>query len=227
MTLRSNGRVAGFAFLVYIAAGLSAMFLARGATQGADAAAKLSSMAQHAGALRLALLLDLLGSLCALVLAVTLYAIARDADPDVALLAAVCRIGEGVAGVLSLERGASRLWLATESGALDPAAANALQAVLVKLPTHDMPIGATLFSIGSLLFAWLYVRGRIVPASLAWLGVLASALTVAVLPLQLVGLAASPLTDVIWIPMLVFEVWLALYLIVKGPRAAERERQTA
>jgi hypothetical protein len=222
MTLRTNGRLAGFAFLLYIAVSLAGMFLARGASQGADPAAKLASMAQHAGALRLALLFDLVGSLCALVLAVTLHAITRDVDADLALLAAVCRIAEGVTGVLSLERAASRLWLATEAGSLGPGASTALGAVLVTLPGHDMPLGATLFSLGSLLFAWLFVRGRIVPGALAWLGVAASALTVVVVPLQLVGLARGPLTDFIWLPMLVFEVWLAFFLIVKGPAPVAR-----
>ncbi|MGE5413897.1 MAG: DUF4386 domain-containing protein [Syntrophomonadaceae bacterium] len=222
MTLRNDGRLAGFAFLLYIGVSLAGMFLTRGASQGADAAARLASMAQHAGALRLALLFDLVGSLCALVLAVTLYAITRDVDGDLALLAAVCRIAEGVTGALSLERGASRLWLAAEAGTLDPGASSALGAVLVTLPGHDMPIGATLFSLGSLLFAGLFVRGRIVPAALGWLGVAASVLTVGVVPLQLVGIAHSPLTDFIWLPMLVFEVWLAFFLIVKGPSPAAR-----
>jgi hypothetical protein len=34
-------------------------------------------------------------------------------------------------------------------------------------------------------------------------------------------------TDAIWIPMLVFEVWLALYLIAKGPRVAARSGPAA
>ena len=220
MTLRTNGRVAGFAFLSYIAVSLSGMFLAGAASRGDGVAARLANMARHAGSLRLALLFDLVGCFCALVLAVTLWAITREVDRDLALLAAACRFGEGVTGALSLPRGAGRLWLATEAGALDPATSNALAAVLLNLPSWSMEIGGILFSVGSLIFAWLLRRGRIVPASLAGLGVLASILTVVILPLQLVGLAGRPVTDLMWLPMLVFEVWLALFLIVKGPRAA-------
>ena len=104
MTRRSNARVAGFAFLVYIAAAFGGMILEGKASGGEGPAAKLASIAQHAGAMRLAILLHLVGCFCALVLAVTLYAITRDRDQDVALLAMACRIAEGVIGALSLPR---------------------------------------------------------------------------------------------------------------------------
>jgi hypothetical protein len=220
MTLRNNGRVAGFAFLIYIAVSLAGMFLAGSASRGDGAAAKLAHMAQHAGALRLALLFDLVGCFCALVLAATLWSITRGVDRDLAFLAALCRFGEGVTGALSLPRGAGRLWLATHAGALDPAASGVLSAVLLNLPSWSMEVGATLFSVGSLLFAWLFLRGRIVPAALAGLGVFASLVTAVGLPLQLVGLLGRPVTDGMWVPMLVYEVWLAVWLIAKGPRAA-------
>jgi len=215
MTLRANARVAGYAFLVYIAVGLSALFLQRGATGGENTAAMLASVAQHAGALRLALLLDMVACFCALVLAVTLYAITRDQDRDLAMLVAVFRVAEGVVGAVGLERSAARLWLGTTAHRPDPAATDALAAYLLKL--HESPdVGATFFAVGSTIFAWLLLRGRIVPAPLAWIGLAGSILAVVVLPLNLVGLAGSPLTDVMWLPLLVFEVWLALRFILKG-----------
>ncbi len=51
---------------------------------------------------------------------------------------------------------------------------------------------AIYFSVGSLLFSWLLLRGRMIPVVLAWLGVLASALLVVILPLQLAGLFGGP-----------------------------------
>src|SRR5829696_5966273 len=53
---------------------------------------------------------------------------------------------------------------------------------------------AIFFAVGSTLFCWLLLRGRLIPAALAWLGVLASVLLVVVLPLQLAGVLHSPLT---------------------------------
>jgi len=78
------------------------------------------------------------------------------------------------------------------------------------------------FALGSLLFCVLLLRGRVIPVGLAWLGVIASALLVAVLPLQLAGLLGGSMswgasvTWLVWLPMLVFEVTLALWFIVKG-----------
>jgi len=223
MTLRNSGRVAGFAFLVYIASAFGGLLLSSHASGGADATAKLANIAAHAGTVRLALLLELLGCFCALVLAVTLHALTRAVDPDLALLAGVCRVAEGVVGAVALERGAGRLWLATGGRAGDPAAADVLATVLMKLPGWSTEVGATLFSVGSLLFAWLFLRGRVVPAALARLGVLASLLTAVCLPLQLVGLVGRPITDFMWLPMLVYEVWLALWLIARGV-STPRER---
>jgi hypothetical protein len=81
---------------------------------------------------------------------------------------------------------------------------------------------AIFFAVGSTLFCWLLLRGRLIPMALAWLGVLASVLLVVVLPLQLAGLFGGPtswsasVTWLVWLPMLVFEVTLALWLLIKG-----------
>lgn len=78
------------------------------------------------------------------------------------------------------------------------------------------------FAIGSLLFCWLLLRGRLIPNFLAQLGVIASVLLVVILPLQLASLFgesmswASSITWLVWLPMLVFEVVLAFWLMFKG-----------
>lgn len=91
---------------------------------------------------------------------------------------------------------------------------------------------AIYFAVGSLFFSWLLLRGRLIPAALAQLGVIASALLVVVLPLQLVGLFggsmswASSVTWLVWLPMLVFEVTLALWLIIKGVNIEQWKNRT-
>ena len=83
------------------------------------------------------------------------------------------------------------------------------------------------FAVGSLLFCLLLLRGRIIPSGLAWLGVIASVLLVVILPLQLAGLFgglmswSGSVAWLVWLPMLVFEVALALWLIVRGVAAPE------
>ena len=227
MTRRTNARVAGFTFLFYIAVAFPGMVLENRASSGEGTAAKLANIALHASDMRLAIVLQLLGCFCALVLAVTLYAITRDEDQDLAMLGMTCRVAEGVIGAVSLPTTVGKLWLATAAGAdaPDPAAANALGALLLKLPGWlGIPISATFFAVGSTLFAYLLLRGRIVPVALAWLGVLASILVVVCLPLELAGFVRGPITPLIWLPMLAFEVSLGLWLLIKGAALPPRRQ---
>jgi hypothetical protein len=90
------------------------------------------------------------------------------------------------------------------------------------LEATAMGESAIFFAVGSTLFCWLLLRGRIIPVALAWFGVVASVLLVVILPLQLAGLFGGTMswsgavTWLVWLPMLVFEVTLALWLLVKG-----------
>ena len=87
---------------------------------------------------------------------------------------------------------------------------------------HDK--SAIFFALGSLLFCWLLLRSRMIPTGLAWLGVIASFLLVVILPLQPAGVLtnigwASLVTWIIWLPMSVFEVTFALWLLIReSPR---------
>ena len=151
MTVRTNARIAGIAYLLYIVAGITSM-----------------GYKPAAGAL------GLVTSLCALALAVTLYALTRGVDADLALLAMACRV--------------------------------------VEATNHQ---GEFFFAVGSTIFCWLLLRGRLIPTALAWLGVLASAFLVIVVPIQH-GNWLSGMTWAIWMPALVFEIAFAVWLLTKG-----------
>jgi hypothetical protein len=219
VTRAGNARLAGAAFLVYIAVGIGQMFIARGATSGDGPAAKLTNIAAYAPQLRLNLVLSLFICLTALTLAVALYGVTRDEDHELAVLALACRCIEGgVAPVISLVATLGLLWLATspDAGTLDAAAIHPLAAFLLKVRGWVPLLSAIFFSLGSTLFCWLLLRGRMIPAPLAWLGVAASLLLVAGLPLQLVEALRGPVTQLMWIPMAAFEVPLGIWLLVRG-----------
>jgi hypothetical protein len=172
MTRTTNARVAGVTFLLYIAAGITMLALS--------------------GRPNVTEVLSLVTSFAALVLGVTLYAITRDQDPDLAMLGLTCRVVEAI-------------------------------------PGNE---GGIFFAVGSTLFSWLLLRGRMIPTALARLGVFASVLLVVILPLQRVKLFGGSLTWfsgvtwLIWLPALVFEVTLAVWFIVKGV-GAPAQRQPA
>ena len=221
MTLKTNSRIAGVTFLLYIAIGIGSMVLS---PDGDGIAAKLEAMAQHDLKVRIGFLLGLLMSFCALVLAVTLHALTREEDSDLAILGMICRAGEGIVGI-SIPVSLSLLWLATSTGAdaPDPRAAHAIAAFVMKIGGWQTLTCAILFAVGSTIFSYLFLRGCMIPVSLAWLGVAASVLLVAGLPLTLAGFLTGPVTQLMWIPMALFEVALALWLIIKGARPARQD----
>ena len=220
MTRTTNARIAGFTYLFYAAIGVCIELLmhqARGVD--GDAAAKLARIRQYATNVRLSILIVLLECFSALVLAVTLYGITRVQDHELAMLALVCRVAEGVLGTLNIPNYLGLLWLAkagVATGAPDVPTTNALGTFLL-MPIPSVPVGSIFFAVGSTIFSWLLLRGRMVPVSIAWLGGFASGLLVVVLPLQLAGFSTGPLTGYYqWLPALVFQIILALWLLIKG-----------
>jgi Domain of unknown function (DUF4386) len=211
-------RLAGVTFIFYMAAGATAVFLTNRATSAAGTAATLALIAEHASDVRVAILLELLECFSALVLAVTLYGITRDENHELAMLALVCRVGEGLLGAIGIPNTMGLLWLATvgaAAGAPDVATANTLGALFL-VPVQGALIGAPFFAVGSMIFSWLLLRGRMVPVLLAWLGVLASVLLVVGIPLQLAGFLKGQMTGYMWLPMIAFQVPLGLWLLIKG-----------
>ncbi|PYO04373.1 MAG: DUF4386 domain-containing protein, partial [Gemmatimonadetes bacterium] len=112
------------------------------------------------------------------------------------------------------------LWLATAAGpnAPDVAAAGALGNFLLRVGEWTTTSSASLFAIGSTLFSYLLLRGRMIPVPLAWLGLVGSALLVVALPLQLAEFLRGPVTQLMWIPVAVFELTLGPWLLIKGVR---------
>jgi hypothetical protein len=223
MTRTTNARIAGLTFLVYIAAGITSIIVSRRATGGAVIAERLAAIAGHATAVGVLVLLGFVQAFSALILGVTLWAITRDEDSDLAMLGLTCRVGEGVIGGLSVPGILAVFSLATSTGTDAPATA-AAQTLATYLLRTDVALPATFFAVGSTLFSWLLLRGRMIPMPLAWLGVIASVLLVVCLPLTLAGFLDGPIVTLMWLPMLAFEVPLGLWLITKGVATPTRVR---
>ena len=226
MTRSTSARLAGSAYFFYMAVGLGNEALMHRATDADGTAAIIARIAEHTTALRLAILLKPCECLAALVLAVALYGITRDEDHELATLGMICRVAEGVFVASFIPTDLGLLWLANVRagvGAPDTATTNALSAFLL------MPggaIGAIFFALGSTIFSYLLLRGRMVPSWLAQWGVFSSVLLVVGLPLQLAGFFTGPLTGYQWVPAIIFAPVLGLWLLVKGV-APLRVRETA
>ena len=219
MTARTTARIAGGAFIVYIAAGLTGMALSARAMQGGDVPARLAAAAANVTELRVSLLLTLTSAFCALVLAATLYGLTRHADRELAVFGLVCRAGEGILGMYSFST-LGVLWLVTSPDALAPAVASSTVTVLLRAAQWKATTCALLFAAGSTAFCVAFLRGAIIPPALARFGIAASVLLVVALPLELAGWVGGTMAFlVMWMPMLVFELWLAGWLILRPPPA--------
>jgi Domain of unknown function (DUF4386) len=219
-------RLAGFTILFYMAAGATAVYLMNRAMDAEGTVATLSRIAAHASDVRVAIVLEILECFSALVLAVTLYGITRDENHELAMLGLTCRVGEGVLGAVGIPRTMGLLWLATTgsgAGVPDVATTNAMGAFFL-VPVPGAMIGAPFFAMGSMIFSYRLLRGRIVPTPLAWLGVLASVLLVISLPLQLAGFFKGPITGYMWLPMIAYHIMLGLRLLIKGVPGLSRRQ---
>jgi len=166
MTLTTNARLAGAAFIAYLAAGIGSM-----------------AVAPNSGLIAVA---NIAQSFCALVLGVTLWAITRDVDRDLATFAMLCRVIEAVPGQ-----------------------------------------GEIYFAVGNTIFCWLLLKGLIIPSLLAWIGFASSFALSGLLIAQAGGLLggrmnwSSPVTWMVWLPVLIFELGAAAVLLSGRIRAPQ------
>jgi len=216
MTRSTNARLAGFGYLSYIVVGILNEVLMYRATSVEGTAAKLARIAEYSTDVRFAMILKLAECFSAFVLAVALYGITRDEDNELAMLGLLCRVAEGVLIASLIPNSQGLLWLASVRAGVDVpdvATTNALGGFLL---APGAAVGAIFFAVGSAIFSYLLLRGRMIPVSLAWWGVLSSALLVIGVPLQVAGFLTGPLAGYQWAPAIVFAPVFALWLLIKG-----------
>jgi hypothetical protein len=216
MRLRTNARIAGATLLLYIATGVASMVL-MSRVEGVGTAARLAAMEQHEFVVRTVVILTLIQAAYAAILGITFYALTRDEDGELAIMAMCCRVAEGVVIVLASIRSVALLSIATGTAAVrDDGTTLAIAGMLMRSGGWSTLAAATCFAAGSLIFSWLLLRSRSIPGLLAWTGVIASGVLVVALPLQLAGFVHGRVTDLMWIPMIFFEVPVAIWLLIKG-----------
>jgi Domain of unknown function (DUF4386) len=217
MTSHAQARIAGVAFLAYIALGLTQLAMTRQVTAGAGgAAATLARYGAYPLIIRGGVLLVLAEAFCAIALGASLYVLTREQDPLLALLAMLCRVCEGVVNAMSATHELGVLRIAT--GAVRAGGLTDATAAAVIGGQSGASISGICFAVGSALFAWLFLQARSIPRWLAWLGVAASMLLVVLLPLQVLGFVRGLAATLGWMPMLVFELTIAGWFIVRGVR---------
>ena len=216
MTQCIEARVAGWAYLGYIVSAMSSSLLFGKATAGGDVTQKLFTLSNMMGTARITVLLDLLGTVCALVLAVMLYRLVKVVDPTLALLAMLFRVGEGLLGSLPQLSKLELMRLATTPvvGPVDSSSYLSLANQMLHRP--DEGFSEFCFVAGGFLFACLFLRGRLIPRWMAWTGVVTIGVQLVLIPLHIAMMVPGWIVNWLWLPILVYEVPLGIWLIVKG-----------
>jgi hypothetical protein len=218
MTRASVARTAGATFLLYIAVKVASAVLFEGSIGSGAAAGRLAAVAAHADDLRIATVLALGNCVCALVLGTLLYFYTRGSHPELSTLVLVCRTGEAVLfGVFALGI-AAVVFIATASTPASRDVDASLVVVIIRSTRHATLVASFFFAIGSAAFAWVLLRARLAPRTLAALGLAGSLVPIVGMPLQIIGALRGFNTGLLWVLMFSFELALGAWLLAAGGR---------
>lgn len=219
-------RLAGILYLAGNVVAAFSEFHARGSLIVPDDAAQTAVNVRASELLfRIGMVGDLVTFSSGLVLVWALYVVLRPVGRDLVLLAAFFRLAEcAVLASITLNDFTALRLLGGASylRALDTQQLQALARLFMGVQADGYRIGLVLFGLGSAVFAWLWYKSCYIPRVLAALGIFAS-LLVAILTLAIMvfpGLG-SMVIPAYYVPVLLFEVSLGLWLLAKGLRAPE------
>ncbi len=191
-----------------------------------DATLTAQNIAASAQLFRLGIISDLATLVCDVTLVAALYVVLKPINRNLALLAAFWRLVECSIAAASIVNELAALRLLGGASSLQTLNTEQLQ-VLVRLfisvDTAGSRVGALLFGLGSTMFCYLWFKSRYIPRALAAWGIFSS-LVPTVIPLTTIvfaGLADIPLRRArTGIPIVIFEIIVGLWLLVKQARPA-------
>jgi hypothetical protein len=230
-TQRIYARVAGFLYLWLIITGLAGT-LAISHIVGSGTfpeTAKRVVASEHL--YRVALSSELIETLSTVLLAFALYVTLKPVDKLLAQIAMYWRLGESFIGGAGMILGFLRLSLYTSPPSLGALGTDQSQA-LIDLTGHAgfaaYNISAIFFSVGSILFSYLFFKSRYIPRILSAFSVFASVIVTIMCFGSLIFPEHAATLQYGWAPMAIAEVttgfWLMLFSVKTQARS---DRQSA
>jgi hypothetical protein len=213
---RYAARLAGAMYLVLIVAVLASSTLLGGS--GSDITKTFRTISDNATGFRIGIAMLVVAAIATVVLATMLRALTKSQDEDLATLALACRVVEAALYAVQIFGALILLSLHREP----TAGARQAGAVVIDVVAWSSNVGAAFFAVGCALFAYLLLKGRLIPVPLAALGVVASLILVVAVPLETAASRSTVVGGflVLWLPMFVFEIATGAWLLVKGGRLA-------
>ena len=233
-TQRIYARVAGFLFLWLIITGLGGMLTVSHIVGSGTFAETAKRVVASERLYRVALSSELMETLSALLLAFALYVTLKPVDELLAQMAMYWRLGESFIGGVGMIFGFVRLGLYTSPqwvGALGADQTQALVALTRHAGSAAYNIGAMCFSIGSILFFYLFFKSRYIPRILSAFGVFASVIVTIICLGSLIFPEHAATLQYGWAPMAIAEVttgfWLMLFAVKSQARSDQQSARPA
>jgi hypothetical protein len=214
---RKYAIIAGVLFIIYTSVDILS-FLFLGPTTATN---YLVSVSENAGLVGTGALLLLVGGVCGIGIAISLYPVLKKFNAGLALGAVSFRISEGVLRFVAVGGYLLLITLSqqfVQAGAPDSSYFQTLGALVYAGNRWGNVLSLLAFSIGALLYYIIFYRTKLVPRWLSGWGLVAAILTMASAALVTVGLIApfSTTQIILNLPILPQEMVLAVWLIVKG-----------
>src|SRR5712692_9146614 len=219
-------RLAGFLFLWLIITGLAGeLTISRIVGSGTFAeTAKRVVASEHL--YRVALSSALIETLSATLLAFALYVTLKPVNKLLAQVAMYWRLGESFIGGAGMIFAFVKLGLYTSPQSPGALGTDQSQA-LVDLTRHAgfaaYNISAIFFSIGSILFCYLFFKSRYIPRILSAFGVFASVVVTVMCFASLIFPERAATLQYGWAPMAIAEVTTGFWLLLKGVNVQPRD----
>src|SRR6266481_372696 len=233
-TQRIYARLAGFLFLWLIITGLAGDLTISYIVGSGTFAEKATRVVASEHLYRVALSSELVETLSAVLLAFALYVTLKPVDKLLAQIALYWRLGEAFLGGAGMIVGFLRLHLYSSSqlvGALGSDQSQALVDLTRSAGFAAYNISAIFFSVGSILFCYLFFKSRYIPRILSAFGVFASVVVTVMCFGSLIFPEHSATLQYGWAPMAIAEVttgfWLMLFAVKTQARSDQQSARPA
>ena len=226
MTQAKAARLAGFLWVLTMATSIFATMycFSRHVVVG-DVTKTAANIIANETTFRVGIATMLLTSLGVIVLIWAFYILLKPVNRELALLAVLFRIGEAIIlCMMPIQQLVTLKYLgnANHLKAFEPDQLNALANISMSTYGSGVYVGFICLGLGSIIFAYLFLKSGYVPSAFAWLGIFASVL----LTLGSFFLIIFPAIRTIvypygMLPMFFYEIGLGFWLWIKGVRLPE------
>ena len=223
MTQQGWARLAGFLFLWLIVTGMTDLVITSRIAGSGGVSAVAPRIAASERLYRVGLTSALIETISATLLGFALYATLKPIDALLAQLGLYFRLGESIIGCLNIAIGFMRLRMYTSlasSHAFTEQQSETLIAWIRHAGNVTLNVGALFFSLGSLIFFYVFYKSPYIPRVLSMIGIFASVVVAFICFGGLLFPEYGTQLQYGWAPMAIAEVGTAVWLLIFGVKRA-------